>query len=165
MTQSHTLEELVHLHALNFPLSAALLPQLSSLELALTRFHFDTDDALTLAARQLFLSRRAQALLHPGKVSALPARPVPRAYQGLVDCLRASAQRGITQPLRSQVGGEIKKYDELVYEREAGPRTWRELAQEASQKGIVVLSSVHLPSREWIALAPEVSPGHFSCAG
>ncbi|KAL8280191.1 hypothetical protein RQP46_007521 [Phenoliferia psychrophenolica] len=152
---SQTLEELVHLHALNFPLSAPGITQLSSLQLALVEFHFDTDDELTTAARLEFRRRRAHALAHPESVGALPPRPLPRAYAGLVECLRAMGRKGQSHPLRSQVGSEVKKYDDMVYDRQGGPTGWKQLASEAESQGIVVLSTVHAPSREWIALSPE----------
>lgn len=153
-----TLEDLVHLHALGFPLSIDGLPKLSSLQLALVQFHFDTDEVLTASARRLYLSRRASAFEHPETIGRGPGapRPVPREYMGLISCLRQVAAKGVTHPLRSQIGAEVKKYDPNVYEHHDGPTSWKELTHDAEKRGFVILSKVHLPSREWISLAPEV---------
>lgn len=152
------LEDRVHLHPLDFPLSFSSLNSLNSLQLALVQYHFDTDDAITAKARILFRKRRVQAQEAAASTPAhehQPPRPVPWQFAGLVKCLRYFAGKGMTHPLRSQIGSEIRKVEPGVYTN-GGPATWKQLSHDAEQLGIVELSKVHRPSREWIALMPEV---------
>ncbi|TDL14228.1 hypothetical protein BD410DRAFT_797288 [Rickenella mellea] len=76
----------------------------------------------------------------------------PEKFFPLLLVLTRQHANGIEKPLWSQVGGELRHIDPLVYKK-AGSKKLKEYLEMAEANGIVEIGSRHLLGQEWVRLS------------
>lgn len=73
-------------------------------------------------------------------------------FTALLTVIRAQNSRGFDRPLRSQVGAELRQFEEgrEAVEKYGG---FKEYVKEAERMGLIVLGDAQVSGREWISLA------------